>query len=78
MMLARTGFGLITAAVALAGCATYRDGDGTHGSKQATGAPALECREGGIPTCLETLGHRTRCFCSDEKSMRDLLERNLH
>jgi len=44
--------------------------------KQATGSPALACRDRGMPTCLQTLGHKTRCFCSDEKSMRDLLERN--
>jgi hypothetical protein len=76
MMLARTGFGLITATVALAGCATYGASDGMDRGKQATGSPALACRDRGMPTCLQTLGHKTRCFCSDEKSMRDLLERN--
>jgi len=60
---------LIVAALALAGCATAGSGDRND---RTAAAPA--CPDGGIPTCLETLGHRTSCFCADKKSMRDLLE----
>ena len=74
-MPARSGFLLVFAILGLAGCATSGNGDGMDRGKRAAGSPALACRDGGMPTCLETLGHRTRCFCSDEKSMRDLLER---